>query len=213
MTKTQIPELLDELRSQETYIRNDAIKRIIKEKINDEQIVVALKDIIENDSSTSVRNFARGALEVFGIEHSAMEESTIESHNEEVQVKPLKTEYIDEPVLEKNRMSPSVILTGLFAGIMGAIIGAIPIQLLKYFLDNLLVSIYGSYGAIPVSLEFLVWGIPLPFVLAWICVPIGGALFGIVGVTIAFNRNSTRVWLWGGIAGFLSNLLVGFMSQ
>ena len=73
MTKTQIPEILDELKSPETYARNDAIKRIIKEMINDEQIIIALKEVIENDHSMAVRNFARNALDVFGVEHSTME--------------------------------------------------------------------------------------------------------------------------------------------
>lgn len=74
MTKSQIPNLLDELQSNETFARNAAVKKIIKEKINNEQIVATLKDVIENDSSMSVRNFARAALDVFGIEHSATEE-------------------------------------------------------------------------------------------------------------------------------------------
>jgi len=78
MTKSQIPDLLDELQSSETFARNAAVKKIIKDKINDEQIVATLKDVIENDSSMSVRNFARAALDVFGVEHSAMEEPRAE---------------------------------------------------------------------------------------------------------------------------------------
>jgi len=73
MAKHQISDLLDELQSNEAYVRSDAIKRIIKERIDDEQIIVALKDIIENDSSMAVRNFARSAFDVFNIEHSAVE--------------------------------------------------------------------------------------------------------------------------------------------
>ena len=77
MTKYQIPNLLDELQSDEAYIRNDAIKKIIKGKIDDEHIITALNNVIKNDSYMTVRNFARSALDVFGIEHSAIEESPI----------------------------------------------------------------------------------------------------------------------------------------
>jgi hypothetical protein len=76
MTKHKISDLLNELHSKETYIRSDAIKKIIKDKVNDEQIIHALNDVIKNDSSMAVRNFARSALDVFGVEHSAMEETT-----------------------------------------------------------------------------------------------------------------------------------------
>jgi len=38
MAKHQTSDLLDELQSNEAYIRNDAIKKIIKGKINDEKI-------------------------------------------------------------------------------------------------------------------------------------------------------------------------------
>jgi hypothetical protein len=74
MTKHKISDLLDELRSKEAYIRSDAIKKIIKGKTNDEHIIHALNHVIENDPSMSLRNFARSALDVFGIEHSAIEE-------------------------------------------------------------------------------------------------------------------------------------------
>jgi hypothetical protein len=61
MTKNQIPDLLNELQNDEAYMRNDAIK----------------KNLIDNDSSMSVRNFARSALNSFGIEHSAFEEPLV----------------------------------------------------------------------------------------------------------------------------------------
>jgi len=75
MTKYKISDLLNELQSKETHIRSDAIRKIIKEKINDELIIHALNDVIKNDSSMALRNFARSALDVFGIEHSAVEET------------------------------------------------------------------------------------------------------------------------------------------
>jgi len=34
------------------------------------------KEVVENDRSMAVRNFARSALDVFGVEHSATEEAT-----------------------------------------------------------------------------------------------------------------------------------------
>jgi len=74
MANHQVSSLLNQLKSIETYTRNDAIKIIIKENINDEQIIAALKDVIENDPSMSARNFARSALDTFGVEHSRMEE-------------------------------------------------------------------------------------------------------------------------------------------
>ena len=46
----------------------------------------------------------------------------------------------------------------------------------------------------------------------FIVLPIGGALFGIVGAIIGLLRNSTRVWLWGGIAGLLFNFVVSFVA-
>ena len=70
MTKHQISDLLDELQNDEAYKRNDAIKKIIKEKINDEQIIDALKNVVKNDSSISVRDFALAALDVFGAKYS-----------------------------------------------------------------------------------------------------------------------------------------------
>ena len=64
MPKQQFSDLLAQLQSDEAFARNAAIKKIIKEKINDETIVVALINLIENDPSMSVRNFARSALDV-----------------------------------------------------------------------------------------------------------------------------------------------------
>jgi len=77
MKKNLVPDLLQQLDSRETFTRNDAIKKIIKDKINDEQIIAALKGVIENDPSISVRNFARSALDVFGVEHSTMEDEEV----------------------------------------------------------------------------------------------------------------------------------------
>jgi len=77
VTKDQISNLLGELKSEEAYVRNDAIKKIIKGKIDDENIIHALMWVIENNPNQAVRNFARAALDLFGIEHSAVE---IDSH-------------------------------------------------------------------------------------------------------------------------------------
>lgn len=68
--KYQISNLLDELQSNEAYIRSGAIKKIVKENINNERIIVALDNIIENDPSPAIRDFAQSALNVFGIKHS-----------------------------------------------------------------------------------------------------------------------------------------------
>lgn len=116
MAKHEISNLLDELKSQETYIRNDAIKRIIKEKINDDQILIALKEATENDPSMSVRNFARSALDIFGVEHSALEEPIVETHS------PVVKTRRDEVRNEKNEP----VLRTEDAVKFGIIIGIIP---------------------------------------------------------------------------------------
>lgn len=65
--------LLDELQNDEAFTRNEAIKTIIKNKVNDQRIVDALIQLTAHDSSMSVRNFARNALDTFGVEHSEIE--------------------------------------------------------------------------------------------------------------------------------------------
>ena len=98
MAENQISNLLDELQNEEAYMRNDAIKKIIKGKIYDEHVIVALKNIIENDSYMTVRNFARAALDIFGIEHSVAEESVVEVHEADVGAKSLTANDIDSDV-------------------------------------------------------------------------------------------------------------------
>jgi hypothetical protein len=117
MEKPQISDLLNELNSSEAYIRNDAIKKVIKGKIDDEQIILALKEVIENDRSMAVRNFARSALDVFGIEHSTVEEPIVETRSIEVHAEPLKANNEDQPIDPIRK----VILVTLFA-ITGSII-------------------------------------------------------------------------------------------
>lgn len=101
---------------------------------------------------------------------------------------------------------------GFITGICGAILGAIPIGLLHYFIAEGLVKIFGSYAATPGILLFTLGGFPLPFMAA-IIVPICGSLFGIIGAIVGLMRHSRRVWLWGGISGFLFNFLVSFWAQ
>jgi hypothetical protein len=102
---------------------------------------------------------------------------------------------------------------GLIAGIIGSILGAIPFGIVHYFLTDILVNkIFGSYAATPMTLLILAGGLPLP-ILAVICLPIGGAIFGLAGAFIGLQRNSSKLWLWGGLAGVLFNLFVSFMSQ
>jgi len=73
-----IRALLDDLQSEDTYSRNNTIKRIITQEIRDQRIVDALLNLIINDPSLSVRNFARNALDALGIEHSPMEDDQID---------------------------------------------------------------------------------------------------------------------------------------
>lgn len=150
MTKTQIPEVLDELRSQETYARNDAIKRIIKEKINDEKIITALKEVTENDHSMSVRNFARSALNVFGVEHSVMEEEEV-IYNimtaSPIRNEPEPRQELDETTLDTS--SKTNLLTaigiGLFVGFIGT---AFIMNLLTYWTSFMASLVNGAIGSI-----------------------------------------------------------------
>ena len=158
MAKHEIPNLLDELRNQETYIRNDAIKRIIKEKINDEQILIALKEATENDPSMSVRNFSRSALDIFGVEHSALEEPVVETHS------PVVKTRRDEVRNEENEP----VLRTEDAVKIGIIIGIIPTILVVLFFF----LIGGGF-----------WG--LQFVMVF-CTPIG--IPGGIAGALAGNR-------------------------
>jgi len=98
---------------------------------------------------------------------------------------------------------------GIIAGTIGAILGAIPFNFLHYFLNDLLVkNVFGSLETEPTSLMLLVSGLPLPFFVGIICIPIGGALFGLIGAFIGTKRNSSRLWLWSGVSGLLFNLFV-----
>jgi hypothetical protein len=98
---------------------------------------------------------------------------------------------------------------GVVAGTIGAIIGAIPFSILHSFMyDFLAKNIFGYSKAMPTSLMLLVSGLPLPFFIGFICVPIGGALFGLTGAFIGMRRGSSRLWLWGGLSGLLFNLFV-----
>jgi len=117
MTKTQIPEILDELRSQETFARNDVIKRILKEKINDEQVIVALKEVIENDQSMAVRNFARSALDVFGIEHSEFEQQIVETRSVEIHTDTPKDDGNHQKNIEREIVDGWALI-GFFVGLV-----------------------------------------------------------------------------------------------
>jgi len=65
MATDQISKLLDELHDKDVYIRSSAIKKILKGKINDEKIVIALKEMADKDNSIAVKNSARSALDKF----------------------------------------------------------------------------------------------------------------------------------------------------
>ena len=180
MTHTQIPKLLDELKSQETYIRNDAIKRVIKEKIHDEQVIVALKEVIENDPSMAVRNFARAALDVFGVEHSAVEESIgINSKISEVEESTgINSKISEDNISETNETINSSVNwspIGLVVGIAPALILAI------------LVLIGGGILGEAIFITFCLGSLGIPFALI-------GAYLG--------RGNYETVWI-GAILGII----------
>jgi len=70
MATDQISKLLDELHDKDVYIRSSAIKKVLKGKINDEKIVIALKEIADKDNSIAVKDLARSALDKFDVEYS-----------------------------------------------------------------------------------------------------------------------------------------------
>ncbi len=105
------------------------------------------------------------------------------------------------------------VLIGLVMGLIGSIVGFIPVMYLHYQLTDFLVyKIFGSYNTTPDALLYLVAGLPLPFA-GILIVPIGGAIFGIIGALVGLRRHSVRIWLWAGIAGLLVNFLVSFWAQ
>ena len=115
------------------------------------------------------------------------------------------------PETEKPPYLKSVAI-GLGTGVIGAIIGFFPILFLHWYLGNSLRGVYGSWNTIPKFLLYLVAGYTMPFG-GVIFVPIGGAVFGCIGSLIGLKRHSPRLWLWGGIAGFLFNFFVSFTAQ
>jgi uncharacterized membrane protein YeaQ/YmgE (transglycosylase-associated protein family) len=120
MAKHQISDLLDELQSNEAYIRNDAIKKIIKGKINDEKIIIALKEVIENDRSMAVRNFARSAMNVFSVEHSAAEESV-----------EFNTKNSKDNVSQTNQTIDNTVINWLLIGLLAGLIPGLIMFLLS----------------------------------------------------------------------------------
>ena len=101
------------------------------------------------------------------------------------------------------------VATGLVMGVIGAIVGFFPMM----FLHGWLYEMFDSYiSPGPSILLFLVAGFPMPFAGIFI-LPIGGAIFGCIGSFIGMKRHSSRLWLWGGVAGFLFNFFVSFWAQ
>ena len=116
---------------------------------------------------------------------------------------------------------------GGVSGLIGSLLGVIPIGILREYLQHLFfsgrgVNIGGPYDLFDLF-SFLLTGIPLPFMGIFI-VPICGVLFGILGVNTYRKRQNKsgslteklfkrRLWLIGGISGFLFNFLVSFWAQ
>jgi hypothetical protein len=175
MTKNKISDLLDELQSKETYIRSDALKKIIKGKINDEDIIHALNNVIENDPSMALRNFARSALDGFGVEHSAVEETVVineksfdhNTHNTSPDT------HNASPVLPfwSNRKQKSWSIWGM---IVAVFILTLPYSILSIFLYPLLNFPVGLVGLVSlvnnkVDYEAIYWNHSgIPVALVWI---------------------------------------------
>lgn len=99
-----------------------------------------------------------------------------------------------------------IVAIGAISGIIGAIIGLIPV----IYLRSLLISFLELFrDSIPWEIYMLADGIELWFPVFLIVFPVSAALMGIIGVVIGSKKHSTRLWLWGGIAGSLINLFFG----
>jgi len=120
----------------------------------------------------------------------------------------------------ENRIS---LIIGATSGGIGALLGAIPIGALHYFLQDLMfsgrgVNIGGPYDLYDLY-TFLFIGIPLPLMGIFV-IPLGGVMFGIIGINNYLRKLKTpdklfrkRSWLIGGIAGLLFNLFVSVWPQ
>lgn len=112
---------------------------------------------------------------------------------------------------------------GAIAGLIAALISFYPIMLVRWSSMEYLNDVYGGYNDIPDLLMLLVMGFPFP-AMFWIAsVAIGGMIFGAIGALRAQKRHIARkgesnplstakLWLWGGLSGFLINAFVSFWS-
>lgn len=101
---------------------------------------------------------------------------------------------------------------GMVMGGIGAILGVFPMLHLRSQIFGLLIRTYSSYRAIPEILLSLINGFPLD-IGAILYLPVGGLLFGLAGAAVGLLRRSSRIWLWGLMAGLLLNFLVSFHAQ
>lgn len=188
MTKHNISDLLDELQSKEATVRSDAIKKIILGKISDERIIHALNNVIENDPSMALRNFARSALDVFGIKHSAVEEPAAinwksSDHNEDI---PPSETLNASPVVPfwSNRKQK---LWSIFATVVAVFIFTLPYSIFSLFVLPILKFPLGFVGLLnnKVDAEAFYWNEinDLFAVLVWILY---------IGMAIAIARSNKR---------------------
>jgi hypothetical protein len=117
----------------------------------------------------------------------------------------------------------TVVLIGIIAGIIGAILGFRPFAIWHESLGGLVESIDVRRNAIISILYLLTYGLGFPAVAAYVVLPLGGAVTGVIGANIGTKRylkkntgvdriRSVAFW-WGLVFGFLFNLFVGFYSQ
>lgn len=118
-------------------------------------------------------------------------------------------------------------IIGAVSGLIGSLLGAIPIGALHYYLQDLMfsgrgVSIGGPYDLIDL-VSFIFIGIPLPFMGIFV-IPVGGVLLGMIVTNIFMKRYlasgedieksiGKRLWIIGGISGILFNLFVSVWAQ
>lgn len=210
MSNHNVPEVLVELKSDETSVRNAAIKKVIKGIIHDEQIITSLKYIVENDPYVGTRNFARTALDVIDTKNSDKPEQGQKQHN----------------LITSN----SVNKKGVIFGILGALTGAVPVSIVKtgiafsnsaWFCKPL-----GNETDFPIRLTtcgvfYHTW-YPEYLWLYCLFILLGGGLFGFLGAEIGLKRFqekkleiTSKTWKglfgWSFTAGIIFDILFIFL--
>ena len=113
-------------------------------------------------------------------------------------------------------LNPTII--GLIAGMEGAALGYVPFA---YWHELLASRVNNLPGDTSRPLFILAYGFPLPMTAAFIVLPIGGAIMGMIAARMGLfinkkrKTNKTKIvaFMWGLVFGFFFNMFVGFFNQ